>query len=313
MLSFLPGPIIGVLAALAFLINIALMALVIILLGLIKFCVPFRQGQYAIETLQYGMTNFWIDINSVLMLLFYKIKWDVKGQGEIVPNHWYFVIANHRSWVDILVLQKIFNRKIPMLKFFMKQELLWALPVGGLACWMLDFPFMKRYSKAQIKKNPGLRTADVETTKMACNKFKKRPTTIMSFLEGTRFTELKREERSSPYKNLLRPKAGGLGLVVNELQEYVSQVIDTTIVYNHPDPTFWNFLCGKVTHIHVFYKVVALNADLYGEYYTDSVFRKKFQAWVNERWLEKDVLISNTQTSDFERRIKQQSAIDISV
>jgi len=49
--------------------------------------------------------------------------------------------------VDILVLEKVFNRKVPMLKFFIKKELLWTLPVAGWAAWLLDFPFMERYHK----------------------------------------------------------------------------------------------------------------------------------------------------------------------
>jgi 1-acyl-sn-glycerol-3-phosphate acyltransferase len=41
------------------------------------------------------------------------------------------------------VLQRIFHGRIPFLKFFLKQELIWV-PVIGLAWWALDFPFMKR-------------------------------------------------------------------------------------------------------------------------------------------------------------------------
>ena len=54
-------------------------------------------------------------------------------------------VSNHRSWVDILVLQAVFNRRIPFLKFFLKQQLIWV-PFLGLAWWALDFPFMRRHS-----------------------------------------------------------------------------------------------------------------------------------------------------------------------
>jgi len=58
--------------------------------------------------------------------------------------------------VDILVLQRVFHRKIPFLKFFIKKELFW-FPFLGQAWWALDFPFIKRYSKAKLQKKPHLR------------------------------------------------------------------------------------------------------------------------------------------------------------
>ena len=57
-------------------------------------------------------------------------SWDVEGVETLDRSEWYLVLANHQSWVDIAVLQRIFHRKIPFLKFFIKKELLW-LPILG--------------------------------------------------------------------------------------------------------------------------------------------------------------------------------------
>ncbi len=65
--------------------------------------------------------------------------------APVVPRR-----SNHRSWVDILVLQSIFNRRIPFLKFFLKRQLIWV-PLLGLAWWALDFPFMRRYSSSSSR------------------------------------------------------------------------------------------------------------------------------------------------------------------
>lgn len=292
MLSFLPAPIVGVITAILFLVCIMFFALLIVLLGPIKFLITFASGKRVIENAQHAATAAWIDANNLIMSLPTKITWEIEGHGTLKKDHWYFVFSNHQSWVDILVLQKVFNRKIPLLKFFLKRELLWSLPMGGLACWALDFPFMKRYSKTQLKKNPELKNKDLETTKLACNKFKLRPTTVMNFLEGTRFTPVKQQERSSPYQHLLRPKAGGVAFVVNELKEFITEVLDVTIIYNYPEPTFWNLLCGRITHIYVSYEIVTLEPNQYGDYYHDSVFRKQFQGWLNDRWRLKDALIA---------------------
>lgn len=293
MLSFLPAPLVGAIVGFLFFLNILVMAFLVVLLGLIKYIVPFKAGRKFLTDLQNDVvTPGWISVDSALLRLAGKTKWIIQGEGELHPDHWYFVFANHQSWTDIIVMQKIFNHKIPLLKFFLKQELLWTLPMGGLACWMLDFPFMKRHTKAYLKKHPEKRNSDMETTRASCNKFKTRPTAVMNFLEGTRFTKQKQQDRSSPYKNLLRPKAGGLAFVISELQDYIKEVVDVTIAYSHPDPTFWNLVSGKISKIIVNYRVIALEPEQYGDYYNNQQFRRQFQAWVNDIWSRKDNLLN---------------------
>ena len=34
------------------------------------------------------------------------------------PSHWYFIICNHQSWSDIIILQKFFLEKVPFIRFF---------------------------------------------------------------------------------------------------------------------------------------------------------------------------------------------------
>ena len=50
---------------------------------------------------------------------------------------------------------------------------------------------------------------DVEMTRRACEKFRDTPTSILNFIEGTRFSDQKRVDRQSDYRNLLKPRAGG--------------------------------------------------------------------------------------------------------
>lgn len=293
MLFFLPSFIRGSIAIILLILNILMVPTLVITFGLIKYLIPLPFWKKFCTKVQNDvLPSVWIDINSAILTLTTTTKWDVQGKGELNNKHWYLVISNHLSWADILVIQKIFNRKIPILKFFLKQELLWVLPLGGLACWMLDFPFMKRYNKAQLKKNPELKLKDIETAKLACNKFKLRPTSVINFLEGTRFTKQKQTERSSPYLHLLRPKSGGIALVTSQLNTKIREIIDVTLLYDHPDPNFWNFISGKVPKVTVRYEVLPIPEELYGDYYTDSNFRKSLQTWVNQRWKQKDNLIT---------------------
>jgi 1-acyl-sn-glycerol-3-phosphate acyltransferase len=297
MSSFLPAPIVGVIAITLFFLNVLIIPTLVILFGLLKYLIPIKPWMEFCTNIQNNLLpSLWIDINNLILRLVGKIQWDIAGEGTIKKNHWYFVIANHRSWTDILVVQKTFNRKIPILKFFLKQELLWMLPMGGLACWTLGFPFMKRYSKAYLKKHPEMKAKDLETMQEACEKFKIMPTSVINFLEGTRYTHEKKTARSSPYQHLLRPKAGGVAYVVNALQGYMNEIIDVTIAYSHSDPTFWNLVSGKIKKISVRYEVLTIPAELYGNYYEDAHLRKRFQHWLSDRWHKKDQLISKLLT-----------------
>ncbi len=220
-------------------------------------------------------------------MVYSRIRWDVDGLENLKRNEWYMVLSNHQSWVDILVLQRVLYRKIPFLKFFLKKELIWV-PLLGLAWWALDFPFMKRYSQAFLKKHPNLKGKDLETTRKACEKFKSIPVSVMNFAEGTRFLSTKHKLQRSPYKNLLRPKAGGMAFVFQAMGEQLHSIVDVTIAYPEGAKSFWQFLCGRVSEIKVSVKSYPLSRELLGDYFNDSEYRERFHEWLNTLWEEKD-------------------------
>lgn len=302
MLAFLPTPVKGVISLILFSANIIIMPTFVILVGILKWLIPIKQTKSFFWNIQNNIIpSLWIDINSAILSLVTDLQWEVSGEGNLTRENWYFVIANHRSWADIMILQKIFNRKIPTLKFFLKQELLWTLPLGGLCCWMLGFPFMKRHSKAYLKKHPEMKGKDIETTRKACEEFKKEPTAVVNFLEGTRFTEAKRASRTSPFTNLLRPKAGGFAFVTATLKEQMKDVVDVTIVYSDIEtPSFWEFISGKVKKVNVSYRVLPIPEDLHADYYGNVEAKRAYQSWINNLWHEKDRMIT-------EERLKGQT------
>lgn len=224
--------------------------------------------------------------------MFSRTKFEVSGLEGVSTKDWYLVISNHRSWVDILVLQRVFNRKIPFLKFFLKKELIWV-PFLGLAWWALDFPFMHRYSKALIAKRPDLKGKDLENTRKACEKFKHKPVSIMNFVEGTRLTDEKHKRQAKQFQHLLKPKAGGIAFVLGAMGEQLHKLLDVTIHYPDGTPSYWDFVSGKVRRIQVQVKVQSiadlLNSDAFGhDYFENPSQRVKFQRWLTELWLEKD-------------------------
>ena len=140
------------------------------------------------------------------------------------------------------MLQKIFRGRIPFLKFFLKEELKWV-PVIGLAWWALDFPFMKR-GKAGGR-------SDLETTRIACEKFRLIPTSVINFVEGTRFTKAKHHRQGSPYRHLLKPRVGGMAVALATMGEDFRALLDVTIAYPRGTPTFWDLLCGRMEEVVV--------------------------------------------------------------
>jgi 1-acyl-sn-glycerol-3-phosphate acyltransferase len=201
---------------------------------------------------------------------------------------WYLVNSNHQSWVDIFVLQHLLNRKIPFLKFLIKQELIYV-PVIGLAWWALEFPFMRRHSVGYLAKHPEMRGKDLETMRKACAKFSRIPTSIMNFPEGTRFTKAKHDKQGSPYQFLLKPKAGGLALSLSTMGKKFQSLLDVTIIYPDGVPGFWDFLCGRVKRIMVRMQQLPIpHQFIDSDYENDPDCRDAFQQWLSELWKEKD-------------------------
>jgi 1-acyl-sn-glycerol-3-phosphate acyltransferase len=216
----------------------------------------------------------------------------VRGDDGLQQREWYLVLSNHRSWVDILVLQAIFNRRIPFLKFFLKRQLVWV-PLLGLAWWALDFPFMRRYTSAYLAKHPEMRGKDLEATRRACGKFRELPTSVMNFVEGTRFTPAKHQALGSPYRHLLPPRAGGTSFVLSAMGGVLHSILDVTIAYAPAGPTLWDLCCGRVGRVVVDIRKRAIEDWMAaGDYAGDPVFRERFQRWLSGVWEAKDELLA---------------------
>ena len=221
---------------------------------------------------------------------------DWKHIDDVSLDKWYLVISNHQSWTDIILLQSYLYGKIPPLKFFTKQQLIWV-PGIGLAMYVLGFPYVKRVSKAQIKANPNLRNADRDNIAEACKGFKNHPTCILNFLEGTRRTSAKQLNQSSDYKNLLKPKIGGIEYVIKDMGDYLHKLIDVTIVYPDGTPTFWQFVKGECRSV----KFVVSHHEIPKEVLVDNDIerRSSLSGWIKTIWMQKDQLISEmTQTTN---------------
>lgn len=287
MKSYLPGPVRGVLAFLLYFLNSVFFIVPLLAVAITKLVIPFPFWQRASRKCLDLLATAWIDVNTFNMWLMQDFDLTVSGTEGLSREMWYLVISNHQSWVDILILQRVLNRKIPFLKFFLKKELIWV-PIMGLAWWAMDFPFMKRYSKEFLKKNPHLKGKDIEVTRKACEKYKTIPVSIVNFVEGTRFTPGKHQRQGSPFTHLLKPKAGGVAFVLNSMGELMTGIVNVTIVYPNGSKSFWEYLCGKIDEVKVHVEFLEVTDDIIGTYENDPAFRAHFQSWINGVWKAKD-------------------------
>jgi len=268
--------------------NTVLHVLPLLLVALVKALLPFERVRRASNPVLTGLAESWIGVNNWMMDRFTGTRVDVREDAVLQVDGHYLVLANHQSWVDILVLQKVFNRRIPLLRFFLKRQLFWV-PLLGLAWWALDFPFMGRYRPKQIARRPELARRDTEATRRACEKFRAIPVAIMNFVEGTRFTPGKHATQGSPYRHLLKPKSGGAAFVLDAMGEGLHAILDVTIAYPGGRPSMMDLLADRIPEIRVHLRQRPIPDELlHGDYQNDRAFRARFQQWMNGLWREKD-------------------------
>lgn len=260
----------------------------IIIAGIIKLLLPIPVLWRAISAFCNFMMYCWCEGLAWLLHLNPHLQWDIEGLEGLNKKNWYLLICNHHSWADIVVLCVLFRKYIPMNKYFLKQQLAWV-PFIGLACWALDMPFMRRYSRSYLIRHPERRGKDVETTRRSCEKFRTHPTTIVNFVEGSRFTDEKRVETRSSFNNLLPPKAAGIAMALGVLGTQFDKLLDVTLCYPQNDQKpFFDMLSGKLTRIVVRVNLLPINNELHGDYVNDKNFKRGFQQWLNALWSEKD-------------------------
>ncbi|MEL0656006.1 acetyltransferase [Pseudoalteromonas issachenkonii] len=279
--KWLPNWLNGLIVGCVLFSNVMLFGSLVFVLGLIKLLLPLSVVNSLLHSAYRGWCNgnrfgLWLGCPNIV----------VDISGDLNSKSWYLLICNHTSWLDITVLSSL--HALPAPKFFLKDELKYV-PFIGTGAWAMGMPFMKRVSKAQLAKNPKLKGLDVERTKHSCRNFRHYPTTIVNFVEGTRFTPAKHNLQQSPFKHLLKPKAGGIAFALEVLANQFDAMLNTNLVYSgKTDHVCRNLLKGELDSIYISIDVTPINDNMQGSYQSDDVFKVNFQHYVNELWVAKD-------------------------
>ena len=260
------------------------------------------------------ITNHWISSNNALIdNLLPRKDWRISLPDDVHVNGKYLLISNHQSWVDTSIVQYISEKRLPLTRFFTKFELIY-IPIVGQAFYFLDFPMMHRHSKEAVAKNPALKGKDIEEAKRACALLKDKPFTLLNYLEGTRFTQIKHDKQNSPYTHLLKPRAGGLSLAISALGEDIDGILDMTIVYPDGVPTYGDLWKGNIKRLGVDVRYIDIPDDLFtgiknGGYENDEVIKSQMFDWVEKIWQQKDQRI-RAMLTDFDSNPKTNDETD---
>lgn len=293
MLSRFRQAIQGSLILLAITVNTIVCTLVIFLLAIVKFLTPKGSARNRVTHCLSSVGEYWISFNKLMVSTVPGLKLDIQLPDGLNHQGRYLVFCNHQSWVDIMVLQHSLNRQAPFMRFLLKQELIWV-PFLGFCWWALDMAFLRRYSRADLLKNPALRGKDLENAARACEKLKHIPVSMMSFPEGTRFTAAKHQQQGSPFKHLLRPRYGGIGQILYSFDDALDHLIDVTIIYPEGPPNLWQFVSGQVKTISVRVRLLDIGPEVRGkDFREDSEAKNALKSWLNELWVEKEEYINN--------------------
>jgi 1-acyl-sn-glycerol-3-phosphate acyltransferase len=274
--------------------NVLIWGSLVLLGGLVKLLTPVRARRQVILMLGW-MGDCWARGNEWIFSRFLNTTWEVTGAEELRKDARYLIISNHISWIDVFVVLRAF-RGAPFIRFFLKRDLLW-FPIAGQACWALEFPFMRRYSSEYLEKHPERRGLDLETTRLACQRYRRLPVSILNFVEGTRFTREKRETQASPWRHLLRPRIGGIAFVLASLAEQLDALYDVTIIYPSGEITVWRFVTNQLPSIRAEVRRIEIPPAFRSAAITEpGPAREAFKSWVNTIWTEKDHRIEATRS-----------------
>ena len=111
----------GSLTLLLMLINTLILAIPLCIAALVRGLTPYRY-QALCTQISMRCAEGWIANNNRIIDSFQTLDISVAHYPELSPDEWYLVICNHQSWTDIVILQRILNKRVPMLKFLLSRR-----------------------------------------------------------------------------------------------------------------------------------------------------------------------------------------------
>ncbi len=294
MLHRLPSWLLGPLTFLLLVLNLAVMGTTFVLIMPLKWLGPTRRFRQRTFLVLQGVFNLWAKSNSAVLDLTQRVEWRISGLEQLDPAASYLIVSNHSSWLDIPVVLRVLVGRTSMIKIFLKHELIWV-PLLGIGCWALEFPFMRRYPPEKVQKHPELKGKDLETTRRTCRNFGRTPSSLLNYMEGTRYTRRKHRAQKSPYRHLLKPKSGGVAFILGTVGDRLDAMVDISLAYPARDRIFWEFISGRVAWVAVDVRLREIPVEFRSDAtWNDPETRERYREWIRSIWQEKDDWIDRT-------------------
>lgn len=273
-------------------VNLSLWLCPLMVLVLLKWLIPAARFRRGVDGAMAWVYRSAVQCDSWVLFGLMDIRLEVEGMADRYTGDFYLVIANHQSWSDIFILQHLFNRKAPVLKFLVKKELIF-MPLVGLICWAYDYPFLHRRSHKSDPNSSGVSKTDRETLNRSLGRFLGSTASIINFAEGTRYSPAKARKQGSPFRHLLKPRAGGLNAIFQMVGTRLDAVVDVTLAYDAETASFWRFIGGGIRRVKIHAETLVPGEILHdGEGPQEGSPLGMTAEWINERWALKDRVLS---------------------
>ena len=242
----------------------------LMVLGLLWPLVFYVHERYLRSKGLYGSAayHWWIRWTQSFKRILYHSPCQIEVVGDAIPSgidERVLLLANHRSWLDIIVIEGLTNKPV---SWVLKRSL-FRIPILGQVFSLCHFPGIDR--KKKVSEVSWQHDVDQFLEKAYIP-------SLAIFPEGTRY-QVKKAKRSR-YKHLLNPHVAGLGYVISHYEK----VIDISLIYDGSEVSIWGILSGKVNKLTVVLQDVTSQLDA-----TD---KRSLHRSLNHLWQEKDKLIS---------------------
>lgn len=204
----------------------------------------------------------------------------VKNRDVIPQNQPYIIVANHYSWIDIVILYAIIFTQSQSFVFVMKRSLI-KIPMIGVVCWGLGHPLLYR-GKSRRK--------NLEILSEGARKSCIYNHGILIFPEGTRYTKV--DSYPQDYQSLLKPRTVGFECIVKNMISQMNNeqkaasakvpVLDVSLRYSVKEHGIWDFLGRKAGSVYVYSEL---------HYIT----QEEAKPWLLETWVRKDQWLTEGQ------------------
>ena len=97
----------GVVITLLFVLLTCAVILPILVLALLKVGLPSARWQALCNRWLDWLASLWMDANARHQQLLLPTQLEIEGLENLSKQEWYMMVANHQSWVDILLLLRL--------------------------------------------------------------------------------------------------------------------------------------------------------------------------------------------------------------